>query len=178
MESVQPKIDGGTIKLLIYLAIGIVIFMLLKKFTGVFSGLGEAFGMKDTKEESATKNEIENTTDKEQSKGNKSFWSPNWYKTVAAQKAKAKIITMAGAKTLCKQIYDSVGYTVDTPSQGLAAFKNCKTKSQISFLSDQFNKIYKKDLLSWLKEKYDTNEQKQTMSDILNYCDSLPMYNI
>lgn len=168
--------NSDNIKLVIYLAIGIIIFMVLKKFTGIFSGLGQALGMSDTKDETNTKNAVETTTDNEQSKGNRSFWSPNWYKSPKAQKAKAKLFTVAGAKTLSKQIYDSVGYIKDEPTKALAVFKNCRTQSQVSFLSEQFNKQYKSDLLAWLKEKFDTNEQKAVMSDILNYCNNLPLY--
>jgi hypothetical protein len=120
-------------------------------------------------------------------------FNPSYYKTLikntkalAAQKGlKGDVIltTSAGLRTSAKNIYDSVRtplavpnplYWTDNPQQGLAQIKKYRYKAQISQLAEMFNQEYKKDLYFWLKDKYDTQDQKEALATIIEYVNNLP----
>lgn len=117
----------------------------------------------------------------------------NYYKTLikntkslAAQKGlKGDVIlaTSAGLRKDAETIYNSVRtplavpnplYWMDNPQEGLGVFRKYRYKAQISQLSEMFNNIYKKDLYFWLKDKYDTQDQKQALADIVDIVNALP----
>jgi hypothetical protein len=107
-------------------------------------------------------------------------------KTLAAEKGlKGDVIlaTSAGLRQDAKRIYDSVRtplavpnplYWMDNPQQGLGVFRKYRYKAQISQLAEMFNNVYKKDLYFWLKDKYDTQDQKQALADIVEIVNALP----
>jgi hypothetical protein len=120
-------------------------------------------------------------------------FNPSYYKTLikntkalAAEKGlKGDVIltTTGGLKTSAKNIYDSVRtplavpnpiYWSDNPQQGIAQFKKYRYKAQISQLAEVFNQEYKKDLYFWLKDKYDTQDQKEALATIIEYVNNLP----
>ena len=117
----------------------------------------------------------------------------NYYKTLikntkslAAQKGlKGDVIlaTSAGLRQDAEKIYNSVRtplavpnplYWMDNPQEGLGVFRKYRYKAQISQLSEMFNNVYKKDLYFWLKDKYDTQDQKQALADIVDIVNALP----
>lgn len=153
-------------------AIVLVITIFSKIFKG-FSGAMEGLGLKDSKEGAENKKLIDQAVNAANSGGTGSPWSPNFYKSAPPGSA---LFTVSQAQLLAKQIWDSVGYVYDTPSRGSAAIKQCKTKSQVSFLAEQFYKLYTKDLISWLNDKYDIMGQREYLRGIIDYVNSLPKY--
>jgi hypothetical protein len=120
-------------------------------------------------------------------------FNPSYYKilikntkALAAQKnLKGDVIlaTSAGLKQDAQTIYDSVRtplavpnplYWIDNPQQGLGVFRKYRYKAQISQLAETFNNLFKKDLYFWLKDKYDTQDQKQALGDIIEIVNALP----
>jgi hypothetical protein len=82
-----------------------------------------------------------------------------------------------GAKVqdkLARQIKDSVGWIYDSPDEMVSAFKQLPNKYSVSALSFAFNRIYKIDLLTYLKEHFDTKEQKDALLTVFNHIKSLP----
>jgi hypothetical protein len=117
----------------------------------------------------------------------------NYYKTLikntkalAAEKGlKGDVIlaTSAGLRQDAERIYNSVRtplavpnplYWIDNPQQGLGVFRKYRYKAQISQLAEMFNNTYKKDLYFWLKDKYDTQDQRQALADIVEIVNALP----
>jgi len=120
-------------------------------------------------------------------------WNREYYKALtraAAKKAAEKgyksgvlLSTTGTIKNAAQKIYDSVRtplavpnplYWIDNPQQGLGQIKRLKTKAQVSQLTETFLTMYGKDLYFWLKDKYDTQDQKQALADIITYVNSLP----
>lgn len=117
----------------------------------------------------------------------------NYYKTLikntkalAAEKnLKGDVIlaTSAGLRQDAERIYNSVRtplavpnplYWIDNPQEGLGVFRKYRYKAQISQLAEMFNNTYKKDLYFWLKDKYDTQDQRQALADIVEIVNALP----
>lgn len=162
----------GISTLLIVIAVIAIVFIVLNKVFGGINGVLESFGLKDTKEEKELNKDIRDAlTD---SSNPNSPFSPSMYKSAPAG---AKIFSVSTAQSLAKQIYDSVGVIWDDPESGFGAIKQCKTQSQVSFLSDTFNNVYGKDLISWLDQKYDRTGQKKVLREIYSYVANLPKYN-
>lgn len=120
-------------------------------------------------------------------------FNPNYYKTLikntkalAAEKnLKGDVIlaTSAGLRQDAERIYNSVRtplavpnplYWIDNPQEGLGVFRKYRYKAQISQLAEMFNNTYKKDLYFWLKDKYDTQDQRQALADIVEIVNALP----
>lgn len=164
-------------KAIVYLVIGLVVvvlaIILFKKFLRFGEGTLEFLNIKDTKEEKENNAAVSSNVNREQTKGNNSYWSPNFYK---AAPSGSKLVTRSTGESIAKQFWDSVGYVYDTPSEGMAAVKRCSTGSQLSLVADIFNQKYKLDLLTWLQNKYDTSEQKEILADMLRYANNLPRY--
>jgi len=175
MVNINPKdssqIGGfkGVSTTLLVIAVIVIAFIILHKVFGFFDGILEGLNLKDTKEEKENKDNVSKGVDSENSKGLNSYWNPNFYKD-----RKGAIFTMAKGKQLAKQLWDSVGYIYDTPSEGSAAIKQCSSGMKVSFVADVFNTEYNLDLLTWLQNKYDTTEQKEILADIIRYVKALP----
>lgn len=120
-------------------------------------------------------------------------FNSNYYKTLikntkalAAEKGlKGDVIlaTSAGLRQDAERIYNSVKtplavpnplYWIDNPQEGLGVFRKYRYKAQISQLAEMFNNTYKKDLYFWLKDKYDTQDQRQALADIVEIVNALP----
>src|SRR5205807_2146950 len=111
-------------------------------------------GIEDTPEDIANKAAIASAQTGAQTVS--SPWSPQFYKSSPDGSV---LIYTSTAQKLAKQIWDSVGVFTDDSVSGLAAFKQLKTQSQVSFLCDIFNKQYGEDLFTWLQYHYDTSTQ-------------------
>lgn len=147
-----------------------VLLVVAKPLKALFEGLN----VSDTEAEKENRKNVEQL---EKSGVSSNYWAPRYYKELlqfaAKRKQKVNLLTVASADALCKRIYESVGTFTDKPAQGLSAFKQLKTKSQVSFLAERFSKLYRADLLGWLNEKYDTNAQQSILNQILAYTNSL-----
>lgn len=102
----------------------------------------------------------------------KGYWKPNYYKVNGGT-----ILTQKAAEEFAKKIYDSLGFFYDDVNTILSVFYQLKSKTQVSFLSDVFQKKYNRDLLNflndgagltWLDGLSDSNMQK-----IIDYTDKL-----
>lgn len=161
---------------LIVVAVLVIIFIIIKKVGGIFGGVGdaieggaEALGIKDSAKEKADTKKI--ADEKNQTTTVTSPWNPAYYKNLSGT---VTLMTRASANSIAKSIWDSVGVFSDTPTQGVSAIKQCKTKAQLSWVSEVFYLNYKRDLFAWLTDKYDTESQKDAMVQIIDYAKSLP----
>jgi hypothetical protein len=161
------------VTLLVGLVVVVLAIIFFKKIMDFFNGIGEGLGLKDTKEEKVNRATVAAAVNKENAKGNKSYWSPNFY---IVSKPPNKL-TASTAESIAKQFYDSVGYVTDTPSQGAGALRRCANGCQLSQVAATFNSKYGLDLLNWLQNKYDTQEQVEILADMLRYSNNLPKWN-
>lgn len=100
-------------------------------------------------------------------------FNPTFYKSAPAG---TPLFTSSDAAALAEQIYDSVGILYDDPESGYGAFKQASSWAKVSQISDVFNRLFGKDVYSWMKIKYDTTTQKDVLSKIVNYAAALPKY--
>lgn len=77
----------------------------------------------------------------------KGYWKPNYYKQNGGT-----IFTRKTAESYAKIIYDSLGFFYDDINAVLSVIYNIKTKSQVSYLADVFQQLYKIDLLNYLND--------------------------
>lgn len=164
----------GVATILVVVAVIAIVFFAGGKIMKFFNGILEGLGLKDDPNEAKNKEAVQTGLDKETAKGVLSAWSPQFAKNAPGG---SSILKATSANALAKTMWDSVGYTYDSPALGEGVIKQLKTKSQVSSLADAFFKNYKVDLLSWLQNKYDTNEQKQFLASMLSYVKALPDYN-
>lgn len=73
---------------------------------------------------------------------------------------------------LCLKIYDSKGFFSDDPDRVNGVFMQLNSKAQISYLSNVFNKIFDKDLLTYLQQFLNNTEQTK----IYNIIKNKPLY--
>jgi hypothetical protein len=62
-----------------------------------------------------------------------------------------QLITTAAARAIAKQLYDSEGFFFMDENKMLNAFKQCKSKYVVAWVSKNFSKVYNKDLESYLE---------------------------
>jgi hypothetical protein len=169
MKLDEKSAKGAAILIVVIVAVilSVVLFKDLKK---VFDKILQSLGLKDSPENTENKGIVDDATRKAAQLGANSAWSPLYYK----QKANAKIFTQAKTDGLVKQLWDSVGYFVDSPELFPAAIKQCGYKSQVSWLSKNFSDKHDSDLLTWASLKFDTDEQKYQLAVALKYVDNLP----
>lgn len=84
------------------------------------------------------------------------------------------LLTKAGAEAKARNIWDAIGFTYDEPLKIKAQFSTLSTKSQVSHLAKVFKEKFGKDLLGWLVNKMDTDEQQKILTQILARLDTLP----
>lgn len=78
------------------------------------------------------------------------------------------------AKIRAKNIYESVGFLYDKTGEAVAQFKKCKYKTQVSQVCAAFNDKYQQDCFSWMKNKFDRQDQMQDLAEIVAYVNNLP----
>jgi len=81
-------------------------------------------------------------------------FSSQFYKSKESQNAGAILLKRQTAENFAKIIYDAMGVFSDDEAKVYGVFRALKTQSQVSFLSDVFQQMYKTDLLSFLKTGY------------------------
>lgn len=116
-------------------AVGLGIYILYKPIKALF----DTFGIT----QSATAEAVQQA----QTSGAKSPFSPLYWRSVKG----AHLIPVAQANAKAKAIFDSITYTGNDYSKILAIFKTLSYKTQVSFLAQQFQFLYKQDLLEYLK---------------------------
>jgi hypothetical protein len=118
-------------------AVGLGIYILYKPIKALF----DTFGI--------TQSETAQAVTTLQTSGAKSPFSPLYWRSIK----RAHLLTMAQADAKAKAIFDSINYTAVKPDYNkiLAIFKTLTYKTQVSFLAEQFQKLYKQDLLEYLR---------------------------
>lgn len=177
--STQFKLTPDSSKALVYLAIGLVVVIMIAKFSGkIISGITsvlESLGLKDDAETKEIDAEIKEATRDATSNPQESPWSPAMYKSAPSG---SRLVTTAVADKAARQIHDSSGYLLpDKPEQAFAAFKLMPSQAAVSFLVERFELIYRADLFSWLTEAFnDTPTQLKVFSQITAYVKNLKKY--
>jgi hypothetical protein len=155
MEISKLKPENAKAIVIVIAALVILFFLLYwisKTFGGLsklFGGLGSAIGISDSPEQAAQKKAIEDA--KNAANVTTSPWSPVFYQNAPAG---ARLFTQSATDDYAKTIWDSVGLFSLDISEVVGVFRNFVAKSQVSFLADRFNKLYNKDLISWLTLQY------------------------
>jgi hypothetical protein len=157
-------------QLMILVVAGLIIFFVLgKEVKDLLKGLNP-FAKSDEEKQSDKK-----IKDSIISNPNKNYWTPRYWQDKSKTEGVQKILTKATAEELAKRLWDSISWYPggDDISKAEGVFKNLLYKTQVSFLSDTFQKLYKKDMLSFLIEKLDTKEQKEALNRILTFTSKL-----
>jgi hypothetical protein len=116
-------------------AVGLGIYILYKPIKALF----DTFGIT----QSATAEAVQQA----QTSGAKSPFSPLYWRGIRG----AYLIPVSQANAKAKAIFDSITYFGNDYSKILAIFKTLNYKTQVSFLAQQFQALYKKDLLEYLR---------------------------
>lgn len=130
-------------------AVGLGIYILYKPIKALF----DTFGIT----QSATEEKVQTI----QASGSKSPFSPLYYKSFK----RAVLMPVAQANAKAKAIFDSITYFGNDYSKILAIFKTLNYKTQVSFLAQQFQALYKKDLLEYLKSGKSSRLVQNALSD-------------
>lgn len=146
---------------------GLLLWYVKRQITKAGSGLLEGLGIKESEADKEAERTNEELT--------YSAFSPEFFQTAAATKAKALILTKATGDKLAKQLYNSHGFINDDESQMVDVFKQLKTKSQVSFLAHIFAYNYKTDMQTFLKNYFDEDDEYKA---VLRYVNQLPNYNV
>jgi hypothetical protein len=127
--------QDNTKTILVVGAVGLGVYILYKPIKALF----DTFGITQSK----TQEQVQTL----QTSGVKSPFSPLYYKSIRL----AKLMPVAQANAKAKAIYDSITYLGNDYAKILAIFKTLTYKTQVSFLAQQFQTLYKQDLLEYLK---------------------------
>lgn len=149
----------------VLLLLAVVAFLFYREISRGFKNMFGSIGIGSTTTDDARETQIEKVADKVSD-----YFDPLWWQN----KPGAKLLTVATAQSICKDIYNGIGYVYDTPEQIISAFNRAGYKTQISWLAYQFDKLYKKDLYSYLNSKLDTDAQRSAWLQILTRIKSLP----
>ena len=152
--------QDNTKTILVVGAVGLGIYILYKPIKALF----DTFGITQSK----TEEEVQSL----QTSGVKNPFSPLYYKSI--NKAILMPVAMANAKA--KAIYESITYLGNDYAKILAIFKTLSYKTQVSFLAQQFQTLYKQDLLEYLKSGKSNflvhnalkEQQLQTIIELVN----------
>lgn len=176
--------QGEKAKALVYILVIvfvlIIVSIVIKKFFGGIDGLLEALHLKDDAATVKNKDDIANYNDTANEPG--SPWSPAYWKT-APSDSDVQVAQATGDTTLytrlmgvADNIYNSVGFLWDDPSEGIGAIKTLANKAELSVVADIMQQKYSVDLWEFLHKHYDTRDQLQALNDIITFVSNLPNY--
>jgi hypothetical protein len=159
----KQKINRADIITAAMIVAGVMGFSIIKKLL-VKLGIFEGEGQHSVEDENTNLN---------------SPWKAAFYK---AAPNGALLITTATADYLSSQVHNAFGIFEDDFNQIMAAFRQLKTQSQISFLADRFAIKYGEDLLTFLTNgggilPWDGLNDKH-LKQITDYVKALPKYRV
>lgn len=93
----------------------------------------------------------------------------------ALKKGKLTFYTNKTAEQKAAQLWNSVGRLKDDPIKMLSVFRQTKNQAQVASIANAFYRKYKKDLLTWLYEKFDTKKQAEALIQAIDYVIKLPV---
>ena len=131
----------------------------------------EALNLKDTKEE-------KDQEKKEQRAEAAGYFDETFLTTNIPMGVRPMLLTDKNVTAKAQGIKDSIGLVKDDPDRIKAIFDSLKTQSQVTFLAIKFKRMFNLHLLSFLREKLDTDQQKKVLSEILAKIDRLPKYTV
>lgn len=177
LKDIQPGGAGGEkIKGYVYIIVIVVIIIIaiviMSKVMGGFDQFLQWLGIEPSKDDQANAAKIKAARDNANSPT--SPWNPTMWQ---AAPSGSSMISDQDALQAATDIYASVGIIYDTPGQGYAALQRATTQAQVSKISWMFqNSTIAQNLYDWLAEHYDTSNQKQVLSDMIDYVSKLPTY--
>ena len=159
-------------------AIVILAVYLTKTFGGIgkaFRGITDGLGITDSEETAKFKEEVAKAEKAAATAG--SPWNANFYKSAPAG---SLLLTVAVADKLAAQIWNATGFIFTDAEEILDAIKQCRTKSQVSFLSERFSIKYNKDLYAWMTRQLVliTGQTDPILNNISNYVNSLSDFKV
>jgi hypothetical protein len=164
--------SGNIIKIIIIVLLLIAIGWIIVDAIGGLDKILEFLGLKTDPKKQALQDSVD-TAGKNAAKPT-SPWSPSFYK---AAPSGTTIVTNDTALNIASSVYDSVNIFGDTPSTALGAIKQCKTQASVSYVVDVFNSVYFEDMFAFMQYHFDTSDQLKTLTQIVDYVNSLPKYN-
>lgn len=142
-------------------------------YFGVIRPILQKLGIQQTVQEAeATKavQKIENTPNVDNP------FSPVYYKKFVGKTV--HLFNGSTTTNLVKRLYDAMGYFSDNESEVFSVFSQMKYKTQVSWISDQFNRTYKLDLFNFLKQGKGTLPQaglnELELQKIIKIVEALP----
>lgn len=157
----MPKSE--TVKTILYIGGGIVAFTVVKKIL-------ETTGVWKSASDKAVDTIAQDPT---------SFWNPNYWQQGPGTFTYA--LTEDQAHDFAVQVWDGMGIVTDNAEEVKSVFRNMVTKANVSFIAWKFQKMFGRDLLSFLKTgKIDflpwNGLSSSDIVEINNYVSSLPNY--
>lgn len=171
------KLTPEKSKAILYLLGGVVaiviLIVLFKKFGNFFENIFNFLTFTNPEKEKL-KSEVGTSVDGEIGKGINSHWNPAYYRNAPAG---VSIISNSAAEQIARQIYGSIDFvSFDDPEEALSAIKKCPNKISVSKVAEQFDKLYDKDLLTYMQYWFDTERQLKVLQQIIDYAQVLPNY--
>lgn len=103
-------------------------------------------------------------------------WDINYWQDMSRQiGGKVKILTADSSRKLAQQIYSAEGALNDDEDSVYRAIGALKSKVQLSYLADVFKKIYKMDMLDYLKGFLSEDDELPKVNSIVS---ALPAYTV
>lgn len=136
------KIDKETRLLLLYGGGGLLAYFGFIK--PILNKLGIIKTAQDRQTEQAIENALSSSTDNP--------FSVNYWKEISKRKGKIKVWSSSSNQSRAKQIYDAMGYFSDDEPAVIKVFKELPSKAHVSYFAEQFAKLYRQDLFSFLRQ--------------------------
>lgn len=175
--------NAKAIAIILIVVVVVVLFAVYaNKFLGgvgnALRGVTDSLGLTKSDESKARDQQIKDAQKAANTAG--SPWSASFYQGVQG----ALVLTSSFADSLAYQIYDSVNtWSSNDGPEVVGAIKQCKTKSQVSFLCERFYQKYNQDMYEYITKNYTGNHifnnpyNDSVISSINTYVNSLPNYN-
>lgn len=128
----------------------------------VIKPLLQSLNLMDTREE---KDAAKLQSQTENAEVSKDYWNPNYLKQ-AGTGYNVYLMTEENMRTYAKRIYDAKGTFNDDEESIFAVFRLMKYKTQIAFLAFWFNKLYQKDLYTFLRDGVFNKDELATLLTI------------
>lgn len=102
------------------------------------------------------------------------FW-PQLAKKYPTTKYGRPLITAKNSQDRAAEIWGAIGVFYDSEEVILNTIKKQKNKMQIAMVVEAFQYKYNKDLLEWLRDKLDQDNEQKVFVKIIQYVNSLPL---
>jgi hypothetical protein len=160
--------EEKVLKELRFVAYGIGAIIIVLIINKSFNAVGELLTALNPFAEDVSDKELKaKITDTEK----RGYFNPSFIKNSPAGTA---LLTKKGAEVKARNIWDSVNFVYDEPARIKAQFSDIITKSQVSHLAKVFKEKFNKDLLEFLFDHMDKDDQQLMLKNLLETLDALP----